>query len=220
MAFELNHLPLVQQPDLLGQYRRQSSIDSRCMRRIIDGKDEYIELQNKVWSTLGNDPLFREFSHMNELELPLSEQRLIAWKKLVCIVQYGFLTKEEEQQDPVKVAVLDNALWAVHIPASVKFALHFTMFGRTITAMGSERHAKFMFPGGLNSKVHSLEIFGCFCLTELSHGSNALGVRTTAIYNHSRKTIVLNTPDIEAAKWWAGNLGKTATHALVFAKLM
>ena len=29
----------------------------------------------------------------------------------------------------------------------------------------------------------------------------------------------LNTPDIEATKMWVGNLGKTATHAMVFAQL-
>ena len=29
----------------------------------------------------------------------------------------------------------------------------------------------------------------------------------------------LNTPDFEASKIWVGNLGKTATHALVYAQL-
>lgn len=30
---------------------------------------------------------------------------------------------------------------------------------------------------------------------------------------------MINTPDIEATKFWVGNLGKNATHALVFAQL-
>lgn len=30
---------------------------------------------------------------------------------------------------------------------------------------------------------------------------------------------VIHSPDFEAAKFWVGNLGKTATHAVVFAQL-
>lgn len=30
---------------------------------------------------------------------------------------------------------------------------------------------------------------------------------------------ILNTPDFEASKFWIGNLGKAATHAVVYAKL-
>lgn len=35
----------------------------------------------------------------------------------------------------------------------------------------------------------------------------------------SFKEFVINSPDFEAAKFWVGNLGKTATHAVVFAQL-
>lgn len=30
---------------------------------------------------------------------------------------------------------------------------------------------------------------------------------------------MINSPDFEAAKFWVGNLGKTATHAVVYAQL-
>lgn len=30
---------------------------------------------------------------------------------------------------------------------------------------------------------------------------------------------IIHTPDFEAAKFWVGNMGKTATHAVVFAQL-
>lgn len=39
------------------------------------------------------------------------------------------------------------------------------------------------------------------------------------IVDFYNQEFVLNTPDYEATKWWVGNLGKTATHALVYAQL-
>lgn len=44
-------------------------------------------------------------------------------------------------------------------------------------------------------------------------------MRTTATYDVETKKFILNTPDFEAAKCWVGNLGKTATHAIVYAQL-
>ena len=41
----------------------------------------------------------------------------------------------------------------------------------------------------------------------------------THSYGLLSKEFIINTPDVEATKFWVGNLGKTATHAVVFAQL-
>lgn len=68
--------------------------------------------------------------------------------------------------------------------------------------------------------VNILQVVVCFCLTEVGHGSNTNGMRTTATYNTETQQFVMHSPDFEAAKCWIGLLGKTATHALVYAQLI
>jgi alkylation response protein AidB-like acyl-CoA dehydrogenase len=43
---------------------------------------------------------------------------------------------------------------------------------------------------------------------------------TTATYDPSNQTFIINTPETKAAKWWIGDLGVYCTHACVFAQLI
>lgn len=44
-------------------------------------------------------------------------------------------------------------------------------------------------------------------------------MRTIATYDNKTQEFIIHTPDFEAAKCWVGNLGKTCTHAIVYAQL-
>ena len=55
--------------------------------------------------------------------------------------------------------------------------------------LGTERHHKRYLDG-----IDNLNDVGCFGLTELGYGNNAVEMETTAIYDPKTKEFVVNTP--------------------------
>jgi acyl-CoA oxidase len=65
-----------------------------------------------------------------------------------------------------------------------------------------------------------MEILGTYTQTEIGHGSDIAGLRTTATFDAKTQEFIINTPDELATKWWPGDVGLFATHTVVFAVLV
>jgi acyl-CoA oxidase len=92
--------------------------------------------------------------------------------------------------------------------------LHFEAFMRTIELLGSEDQKRKWIP-----KCLTLQAIGCYCQTELGHGSDVKSLETTATYDVTTKEFVIHSPTVSSIKFWPGGLGKLSNHAVVQAQL-
>ena len=97
----------------------------------------------------------------------------------------------------------------------VKVGVQFGLFGGAILHLGTQtHHERYLEP------MMSLELPGCFAMTETGHGSDVQALRTTATYDPDRLAFVIHTPDEDARKDYIGNAARDGRMAVVFAQLV
>jgi len=65
--------------------------------------------------------------------------------------------------------------------------------------------------------IRKNQIIGSYGQTELAHGSNIRGLETTAKLDLEKNEWVLNSPSVQSAKFWPGDMGRIGTHSIIMA---
>ncbi|XP_048345795.1 peroxisomal acyl-coenzyme A oxidase 2-like [Sphaerodactylus townsendi] len=189
-------------PDLDTE-RKTASFSVERLTNILDGGAENTQIRRKVNAVLQSDP---EFSRENQYFQSQNERYEGAVRRAV------YLSKK-----------MDEMGWAIDGPENkycyralgddLAFVVH-GVFMKCILGLGTDEQIAKWVP--LAEKHY---IVGSYAQTELGHGSFLRGLETMAIFDVTTQEFILNTPKISAMKWWSGDLGRTATHAVVFAQL-
>ncbi|CAN5696781.1 acyl-CoA dehydrogenase [soil metagenome] len=118
--------------------------------------------------------------------------------------------------DDVSASIAAFETLAFHdLSLLVKYGVHFGLFGGSIFLLGTRKHHERYL-----RQVSSMELPGCFAMTETAHGSNVRDLETVAAYDVARGEFVVNTPHENARKDYIGNAALHGRMAVVFAQLM
>lgn len=197
---------------ITAQQTTQQNFDVAAMTKILDG--EYSELIRKV-KTLISDP---EFQYVGPGDLGIYRQRVLQWCKYLAEQGYGAMAYPKEyggRGDMGAYFTIMETLSYHDLSMVVKFGVQFGLWGMSVYFLGTEKHhIKYL------KDIGSLELPGCFAMTETNHGSNVKGIETTATYNHQKGTFTIHTPNEYARKEYIGNAALHGQMATVFAKLI
>ncbi|XP_028907494.1 peroxisomal acyl-coenzyme A oxidase 2 isoform X1 [Ornithorhynchus anatinus] len=189
-------------PDIDSE-RKVKSFSVEKLTNFLDGSAEKTKKRRRVEKIIFSDPIFMKESiyFMNQNErYEAAVQKTVRMKMIM--KQMGWT------ENGLEMTYCYRALGG-----DLAFNIH-SIFQKAIMGLGSdEQIAKWIPP------AQNFQIIGTYAQTELGHGTYLQGLETTATFDSSTQEFVLNTPKLTATKWWPGDLGRTATHALVLAQL-
>lgn len=152
-------------------------------------------------------------------EIPRDEyrERTLAAVKVLAEAGLGAVAYPREyggEGDPCGAVAVFEELALGDLSVLVKYGVQFGLFGGSIAQLGTEKHHRRHL-----SRIASLELPGCYAMTETGHGSNVRDLRTTATYEPAAGEFVIDTPDDDARKDYIGNAALHGRMATVFARL-
>ncbi|MDQ7992798.1 MAG: acyl-CoA dehydrogenase [Propionicimonas sp.] len=101
------------------------------------------------------------------------------------------------------------------LSVTIKSGVQFGLFAGAVGNLGTEWHRDTYL-----ERIRSLDILGCFAMTELGHGSDVQSLETTITFDPETDEFVVHTPVPAATKAYIGNAGLHGSMAVVFGQLV
>ncbi|GFR45198.1 hypothetical protein Agub_g6590 [Astrephomene gubernaculifera] len=152
--------------------------------------------------------------YVPQYDISLREERELALQRLQRVCRAGFISVSDFRHNPLRIFAAHEVAALCDPSMGTKMTVQFNLFGGTVLKLGTEQHH-----GPFLTQIDSLDAVGCFALTELGFGNNAVEMQTTAEYDSVRQEFIIHTPGSLAQKYWITNSAVHAQWAVVFAQL-
>ncbi len=188
-------------------------MDATSIQRLLDG--EHAEIRNAVREGLAGP----EFDRGAEPPPPDEyREKVFEWAKALAAdgrTGLGFPSEFGGMDDIAGSIAAFETLACGDLSLLVKAGVQFGLFGGAVLHLGTRKHHERYL-----AQIISLELPGCFAMTETGHGSNVQSVETTATYEPEAGEFVIHTPTASARKDYIGNAALHGRMAAVFAQLI
>src|SRR6185503_20338187 len=180
---------------------------SDTLRRRLDGP--YPDTRERVrwWlSQPGNEPV-------DDRSTEEHREQVLAWVRELSSegdTAMGYPEEYGGKGSPGRSVTSFETLAMGDLSLLVKCGVQFGLFGGAILHLGTERHHERYLRAAT-----SLELIGCFAMTETGHGSNVQALDTTATFDPETDEFVIHTPHDEARKDYIGNAARDGHMAVV-----
>ena len=185
--------------------------DLAAMRRFLDG--DQAAIKHRVRALLAR-PEFRYYAGTDKDGL---RAQVFAWAKEIAREGIGgmFMPKSVGGADDLAQFMAAFETLGFHdISLVIKFGVQFGLWGGSVLRLGTDYHHRKYLPA-----TATLDLPGCFAMTEIGHGSNVRDIETTAVYDSSTGEFDLFSPTFTSGKNYIGNAGLHGKIATVFAQL-
>ena len=188
-----------------------AAVDPKAVQRVLDG--DHADILTRTKSILTRPAFERKTLRIKEDY----REQVLEWCKILGqegIGALAFPTEYGGEDDMGKYAYAFEALGYHDLSLTIKFGVQFGLWGGAVANLGTKRHHdKYLYDTG------TLDLPGCFAMTETGHGSNVRGLETTAVYDTDTKELIVHSPSVAAGKEYIGN-AMHSRMAAVFCQLI
>src|SRR5919108_2061088 len=190
----------------------QVAVEVERLQEFLDGR--WRGVREEVRGYIRNTPLLRPVHGLSVEEhraRVLEQTRALSQTRTARL----FFPREQGGEGDMGGAIAAfETLALVDLSLLIKVGVQWGLFGGVIRRLGTKHHHERYLRAAM-----TMQLPGCFAMTESGHGSDVQSIRTTATYDPRTQEFLVHTPDDAARKDYIGNAARDGRLAAVFTQL-